>query len=368
MKLKGLLLSLGTLTLVMAWNACGNVGFDQATGSSHVTCDTAGADLANCRNTNNSINQISQSYSVSPSLVKEVDVLFVVDNSGSMDEEQKGIGAKINGFLGKLDGLDWQIALTTTDSRVKTKGPDDVLRDWGDGQFRPFDSATGSEFILRSTQVSAAAAQTKLSGAIQVGIKGDGSERGISAFSRALQRAQTPGIHKDFFRQNAALAVVLISDEDECSTGWSTCPQQVRDLSEPRKVIDAVKAQLGEGKKFSFSSIIAIPGDASCTTGLVRGTSYKELTDLTGGAQGSVCSTDFTSPLQIIGGNVAELINVISLKCPATDVDGDGSADLKVVGPNGTVVPRANYAINGTSVSFKMALGAGNYALSYFCD
>ena len=72
--------------------------------------------------------------------------------------------------------------------------------------------------------MTAADAQTKLSAAIQMGIGGSGNERGINAAYRAVERAATPGVNRDFFRPNAKLAVVLISDEDECSVGAAECP------------------------------------------------------------------------------------------------------------------------------------------------
>jgi hypothetical protein len=204
---------LGSFTAVL--NSCSDVSFEHGSGE-FKSCTTQGAQLSNCLNENPILRPQQQAINVKAN--NEVDVLFVVDNSGSMSQEQVGIGNKINGFLDKIKLLSWQIALTTTDSRTDTIGPDGISRPWGDGQLRPFDSDTGSEYVLRSTQSNLADAQSKLANAINVGTSGDGLERGINASYRAVERIGSSSANRDFFRQNASLAIIVISDEDECSS------------------------------------------------------------------------------------------------------------------------------------------------------
>lgn len=45
----------------------------------------------------------------------KVDVLFIVDNSGSMLEEQSKLSTALSSFVDSLTDLDWQIGITTTD-------------------------------------------------------------------------------------------------------------------------------------------------------------------------------------------------------------------------------------------------------------
>lgn len=345
------------------WNGCGKVAFDATAGSNYKNCVEQGADLSNCFNPNPSVLR-EQSSSINVKANADVDILFVVDNSGSMTEEQQGIGNKINGFLSKIAGLNWQIALTTTDvDGATTKAADGTPRAWSDGQFRPFDSDTGSQFILRSSQVSAANAQTMLSNAIQVGIVGSGNERGIAATYRAIERSAVPSTQRDFFRPNAKLAVILISDEDECSNG--NCGANAN-MSVPQNLVNLVKSQLGQNKGFAFSSIVKIPGDAACTTGSNTGNIYKSITDLTNGLLGSVCATDYTSPLSQIGSKVVELVNSATLSCNAEDLNGDGKGDVTIkLAGGGTMT--SGYNVVGSQVTFSNALPEGTHSFYYFC-
>ena len=45
-----------------------------------------------------------------------MDILIVVDNSGSMREEWLKLSAKVDDLLGSIAGLDWQIKIITTES------------------------------------------------------------------------------------------------------------------------------------------------------------------------------------------------------------------------------------------------------------
>jgi len=346
------------------WNGCGNVAFESGSGN-YKSCAVMGADLSNCFNPQPGIlKDMSQSINVAAQT--DVDILFVVDNSGSMQEEQNGIGQKINGFLDKIKSLNWQIAITTTDDRAETPVGGGVSRPWSDGNFRPFDSDTGNQFILRSTQESAANAQTKLSNAIQMGISGSGNERGINATYRAVSRSVAPSPHRDFFRPIAKLAVVLISDEDECSKGISDCPAATASRSVPQNLVDHVRATLGATKGFSFNSIIFIPGDSSCTTGANAGNTYKELSQLTNGVLGSVCASDFSSPLAAIGNQVVQLVNSATLSCAPVDVNGDNKPDLQIILAGGAQMT-SGFEIKGVNVTFANPLPAGNHRFYFFC-
>lgn len=354
------------------WNACGKVGFSTGD-ASYKSCTDKGADFSNCflvdtgdpNDPTKNARNVSQSVPVTAS--SKVDILFVVDNSGSMTEEQVGIGNKINGFLDKIKNLDWQIAITTTDAGTTTLDTNGVARTWGDGQFRPFDSVTGNQHILRSSQVSAANAQTMLSDAIQMGIKGSGDERGINATYRAVQRAASPSVNKDFFRADSKLAIVLISDEDECSTGSGTCNGVNSANSVPANLVSLMSTQFGGSKSFTFNSIIYIPNDATCATGGNQGNTYKQMSNLTGGVVASICSNDYSSPLSIIGNRVVNLVNEVTLTCKPIDINKDGIVDLQIKLDNGTIIS-SGFTINGVQVSFATPLPEGNTTFSYFCS
>jgi hypothetical protein len=363
LKKKPILFLISVSLLPLAWNACGNKKFNSNTlGSTGVLlCTSAGADLTNCDTDDDTISLTSQTAEVKAN--KDVDILFVVDNSGSMEAEQIGIGNKINGFLDKIKTLNWQIALTTTDPNQNTLDAAGAIRGWGDGMFRPFESNAGSEFVLKAANLSASTAQTKLSNAIAVGIKGAGNERGINATYRAIERSSISGsMQSEFFRKDARLAVVAISDEDECSTGpASGCPS--KGTSVPQNLVNLVQQKFGTSKVFSFNSIVY---DSSCTTGGTIGATYQQLSNLTGGLLGSVCSSDFSSPLTALGNKVVDLLSSVSLSCVPQDVTKDGQADLVVVLADGSK-QTDGFEINGATVTFTPALDEGTYELKYYC-
>jgi hypothetical protein len=341
MILRTLLGALGLMMLVFGQN-CSNVKFAEAITEGKVE-ETLDDDQSR---------KISQTVEVKAN--SDVDILFVVDNSGSMQQEQVGFADKINGFMALVDGLNWRVALTTTSPTADTKDSAGVLQPWGDGQFRPL----GTKLFLKSGEQTLAVAQAALATAIQVGLNGSGDESGIRAAYRALQR--NPG--DTFFRNNAALAIVVITDEDECSNAacLTTRPESV-----PENLVALVKTRFGGAKKFTYHSIIRRPNDATCTTGTI-GATYVKISDLTSGVIGSVCATDYTSILNGIGTRIIELVKSVNLVCEPLDKSGDGVPEVNVVLANGQ---SHDYGANvvGKVLTLPAQLPEGVHALSYSC-
>jgi hypothetical protein len=313
--------------------------------------------------TNDQFLQYSQSINVGAN--SDVDILFVVDNSGSMQQEQSELANRISGFLGVIQDLNWQIAMTTTDPRSGNVVRDDnnIQRSWGDGQFRPFGSDDGDQFILKRSEHSASEAQALLSQAINVGIRGSGNERGINAVYRAIERRQQSSAHDQFFRPNASLAVVLISDEDECSN--YSCPDLLE--SSPMGLVSLVTESFGPNKPFNFHSIIWIPGDSGCNTGYHQGPTYMQMSTLAGGVVGSICSSNYTSLLTNIGERVIELVESTQLNCSPADINNDGKADLFITLDGGHTLAASDFTINGNRVNFKDPLPEGQHIVTYYC-
>ncbi|MBK7842591.1 MAG: VWA domain-containing protein [Bdellovibrionales bacterium] len=285
-----------------------------------------------------------------------LDVLFVVDNSGSMIEEQAEIKNRISGFISKLQGIDWQIAVTSTDP-----GP---YAPFGDGTFRAFSNGKN---ILTPQDANP---EGLLGSNIYMGSSGSGDERGINANYRVIQKAKASSTSPQakLIRSSAALATVLISDEDECSSG---CSANVVSSS-PQGLINLVKTELAPDKRFAFHSIIWRPGTV-CSTGAVEGNTYKQLTDLTGGILGDVCASSYANQLNEIGTAVRNLVKSVQLKCAPFDGDFDGQVDLAMyyIAPNQTKVLMTMathpYTLNDKLVTFTNQLPEGSYEFIYNC-
>ncbi|RME15534.1 MAG: hypothetical protein D6797_06350 [Bdellovibrio sp.] len=240
---------------------------------------------------------------------RKVDILFVDDNSGSMEFEQAALSRKFSSFSNSLTSLDWQIGITTTDV---SDGPFGIK-----GSLLPF-AGTGSYILKPTTPQFEKAFQDTIQRPETVNCVGSGScpsgkEMPLLASILAIDKRNTD--NAGFFRPDANLAIVILSDEDEDSTGPSTATQ-------PQEVVDKVKATF-PNKKLSVYGIIVQPGDSQCKAiqdaqvpGIQShyGTFVQKLADITGGVTMSVCEPDYSITLQNIANSVIGLGNSVQLK------------------------------------------------------
>jgi hypothetical protein len=191
---------------------------------------------------------------------RDVDILFVIDNSGSMADEQARLARNFTGFVDALDAMkvDYRVAITTTD--VDHKACEDATPENGDLVLRSCSEAVAAgAFEFNGTDASAACTdQCKLSAAdleIQPSLAGDGEraarpwlesiagtrnlkdgvsmadafacfgpqgidgcgyESPLEAMRLAVSKARKD--RGGFLRQDALLAVVFVTDEADCST------------------------------------------------------------------------------------------------------------------------------------------------------
>jgi hypothetical protein len=129
----------------------------------------------------------------------EADILFVVDNSGSMQDEQDSLIAGFEGFIAKAAAweVDYHIGVITTDVYGGGGNLVENPLKWVDSDSWPFFAEMAS-----------------------VGIQGSGDEQGLRTAWMALQAPKLipGGTNHGFLRNDALLAIVWISDEDDHST------------------------------------------------------------------------------------------------------------------------------------------------------
>jgi hypothetical protein len=157
-----------------------------------------------------------------------MDIVFVVDDSGSMQEEQSSLATNFPQFAAVLDSyevapgqlLDYRVALTTTGRTITTSTelpggfPPIVLTEVGDnGAFR---NTCGSP--KRWIDRTDGNLNQTLSCRAQVGTSGPGAaEMSLYMPMMALSDRITDGTNAGFLRDDALLALVVITDEDDCS-------------------------------------------------------------------------------------------------------------------------------------------------------
>lgn len=176
-------------------------------------------------------------------LNNSVDLLFVVDDSPSMLDKQTNLKNAFPAFVNELSTLETglpslHIGVVTTD--VGTKGADDAVAGPGigsgpgacSGNGKAGNLQTNGSQLLTGNFISnsdngdgtrsvnyTGSLEDVFSAIASVGAGGCGFEQPLEAARRALDNNPT---NAGFLRSNANLAIIIVSDEDDCSISHST--------------------------------------------------------------------------------------------------------------------------------------------------
>lgn len=205
---------------------------------------------------------------IEPKLVsphRDIDILFVIDNSPSMAPKQKVLAAAIPQFISAIDstGADYHVGIVTTDLGFNVPDGTHTGRPFPGNLVTACNTAAGDDGILQNRACTsrtelkgeaAAACATlcpdskyvpsgvpyiskvagitnvpvSISGGMDigpqlafrclslVGDQGCGIEQPLEAAKRALTRNYRPE-NRGFNRESSTLAVIFITDEDDCS-------------------------------------------------------------------------------------------------------------------------------------------------------
>ena len=136
---------------------------------------------------------------------KTVDILLVVDNSGSMIDEQIKLAANFDNFIEQflMAEVDYQIGVVTTDMDDQTQA----------GRL------VGTTKLITSDMDVDTARETFQEN-VRVCATGSGFERGFAAAEAALSAEflAVGGPNEGLMRDDAALSIVFVSDEDDDSS------------------------------------------------------------------------------------------------------------------------------------------------------
>ncbi|MGE3756794.1 MAG: hypothetical protein AB7H97_03510 [Pseudobdellovibrionaceae bacterium] len=278
-------------------------------------------------------------FQQSPLVVqRKVDILWVVDNSGSMETSQSNLASSFQSFIERFQGLnyDFRMAVTTSDAyRAQYNGNTALVR-FRDGDIT---QPTGSGVRVMSNETPDLN-NVFITNILQ-GTSGSGDERAFQSFKAALEYSE----NSDFRREDAFLAIIIVSDEDDFSA--DTGSFLLDNYNDPRLLpVDTYVqflqdfTQSGrtatEPRNFSVSTI-SIP-DSACHTQLTDnwpgrkiGVRYHEIVEKTGGEETSLCS-NFGESLELISDSIVALTSVFYL-----DREPDPSTILVHV--NGVKIP-----------------------------
>lgn len=289
-----------------------------------------------------------------------IDILWVVDNSGSMETSQAMVTANVASFIGKFKqtNFDFRIAVTTTEAyRALPKFTGD--NSWS--RFRDGTAATGYSGV-KIIDPNTPNIEAVFDKNIKQGITGSADERGFESLEAALLN---PTNRNEFPRPGSYLAVIFLTDEEDFS--WDGTANIQLDANgnpvsnqDPRlhsidrylEILDQATNSTATQKNYVVNTI-AIFDDAcraqlaTTFTGRRVADRYAALTDATGGVKASLCNS-FDSILSSISDTILEFSSKFFLN-RLPDID-----TLKVI-VNDVEVPAQGWVYNETenSISFK---------------
>lgn len=220
----------------------------------------------------------SGSSTETPRQCEKMDIVFVVDDSGSMQEEQSNLGTNFPMFAQVLknyttsDGtpVDFRVAVTTTardiSYNVSVPGfgtlPQNEMGD--NGEFRntcnnPARWLEGTDPNLESTLTCRA----------NVGTMGSGIEMPLLMSKWSLSERVVDQTNAGFIREDALLAIVILTDEDDASTTEDGFTMDASASSTPTNWNPADQVMFLDTLKGNRTRWAAgvIAGDGNCSSG-----------------------------------------------------------------------------------------------------
>ncbi len=279
--------------------------------------------------------QISKTTSASEN---QLDILLVIDDSGSMYQDNIRLAAKLGGFVNNLSSsnIDWQMCITSTSV------------DYFQGRPVQWRGANSGHILTRNSG--------NLSGILTETVKWIGA--GFSSDEQAIKAVNLSlrdNTDSHCYREDAGLAIIIISDEDERSVGGVRAlnPGQYKPLTadnQPSSVMRTINTVFGIGKRVSVHPIIV--KDVECkeiqdAQGEVSfyGTKYKQLYSHIGGSLHSICEPDFSITLANSHTTIISSLAALELSCtpnaaPIVHVNGVSYAPyITIVGDEITFNP-----------------------------
>lgn len=231
-----------------------------------------------------------------------VDILFVVDDSGSMQGFQDNLAQNIDLFVASLKSLavlKYHIGVVTTDMDDDERSG--RLYAYGSNPLFVDSSTLGGDLILRSN--------------LMVGTNGSASEEMFSPVKAALSSPLVDSTNAGFYRSNAHLAVIFLTDSEDQS-----------DLS-PGEIFDFLKSlKRGDDRKVMSYGVVIPSGVSGCSRDYGEPTKIESFVDMANAGSGSrrifnICDPDFGKHLTKIRDDMVSQIGLFIYldELPAVD-------------------------------------------------
>ncbi len=273
--------------------------------------------LVSCTDNSFLLNQENGGLIYNPLFNSKVDVLMIVDNSGSMEQHQNYLASSTQDFAKRLVdlGFDFHLGVTSTDT-----------------------SANGHKGkLIGSTPflvTSSGDLETKLRSRILIGASGSNVEEGLKAAKLASSEPNISETNAGFFRPDAFLALIVLSNEDDAGT------EPVQSFIDHFQMIKPPLPGRERGWVLNFIGVTGARDEDCKTFGDYKGVGnrYMEIANFSRGRVDTICTANLSSAIKGLEKALLTLLTEIPLsRQPA-------AGTLRVLF-NGTPVPNDN--LNG---------------------
>lgn len=283
-------------------------------------CDKSGGGI--------SILAAEENFKVSLSMQpRPVDIMWVIDNSGSMNSSQTNLVNNFNSFIQSFVslGYDFRMVTTTSDTWYEQYSTNAFYSPrWRKGNraslFNPSYNPQGANtdsgvFVMDKNTPSL---NSVFATNAKVGTQGNGDERAFASFVRSLSHSA----NSDFRRSNAFLSIIIVSDEEDFSHTSSSFNESysnpnLRPVSYFVDWLDTYTTSTASNRKDRYQVNAIYIKDSTCLATLGDSsqkisTRYGEIADITGGTKNSLCDS-FSAVLNNITNSVLAAAAVFQL-------------------------------------------------------
>lgn len=238
----------------------------------------------------------------------QVDILWVVDNSHSMQPHQDNVAEGFAQFIEEIEFTDTDFRLGVITTSFDYDDPDRGKL-IGDPPVITRDDDYLNLFRDR----------------VHVGTGGSDKEKGLEATAYALSATMTTGANAGFLREDAFLLIVFVSDENDCSDDGAlnnmsaeACYDNDELLVPVTEFVFALTDLKDDPSMIQIGAIVGPEVSEGCLDAK-PGFRYFDVAALMGGVVGNICSTEYDSIMYDLGLNATGVRSTFQLSDPAKE-------------------------------------------------
>ncbi len=272
----------------------------------------------------------SASFQQTPTYNNKVDLLFLSDDSSAMLPYRQQMGTQAQAIINRLNamGMDYHIAVTTTSVGAGYKG----------GTF------IGNTYLTKATPNVA----TALANNLAFNVPGSDLEQGLTSLQLSLSASNLQNSGGGFLRSDALLAVLIMSSDDDYSSGT---------VASVVSFFNTLKKPFANGAPSWVANYVgSLTLHSTCSNFVNVGSRYVQLAQANSGIVESICNTDWSVTMSDVQVMISQLMTNYYLSSqpnPATIV----------VTVNGSTV--TNNSLNGWTLQSSGTGTATQYYIEF---